>query len=92
MDPKASIVLPAYNEAGTIEDSVKKVRTALFELDRSFEIIIAENGSTDGTDRISKQLSQEYEGVSFLHTKKGRGNALRAAFKKANGDVILYMD
>lgn len=87
-----SIILPAYNEAGVIEDSVEKVREKLLELDRDFEIIIAENGSTDGTDVISKKLSDEYEDVKYLHSNKGRGNALRAAFKKAKGDVIVYMD
>lgn len=92
MGPDVSIVLPAYNEVNTIEDSVKKVRVALLKLDRSFEIVIAENGSTDGTDSISKQLSQDYDDVRFLHTEKGRGNALRAAFKSANSHVVMYMD
>lgn len=92
MAPEVSVVLPAYNESELIVDSVEKVRNVLLELGWTFEIIIAENGSTDGSDIISKMLSEEYEEVKHLHTEKGRGNALRAAFKKAEGDVIMYMD
>lgn len=56
MDPDVSIALPAYNEAAIIEDSINKVRNTLLELNRPFEIITAENGSTDGTDIIVLNL------------------------------------
>ena len=87
-----SIILPAYNEAEVIENTVEKVREKLLELDKNFEIIIAENGSTDGTDLIAKKLSKTYEEVNYLHTDKGRGNALRASFNSSKGDIIVYMD
>lgn len=87
-----SIILPAYNEADIIGETVTKLREKLQEFDRDFEIIIAENGSTDGTDEISKKLSEEYKEVRYLHTEKGRGNALRTAFTSSNGDILVYMD
>jgi len=87
-----SIVLPAYNEERRLADSVERIYAELLDLERPFEIIIAENGSTDGTLRISEGLNKKYENVSYLHAERGRGNALKSAFSSANGEIILYMD
>jgi len=88
-----SIILPAYNEADKIEVAVKRVAEFAGEIDE-FEIIIAEDGSTDGTDLIAKELANRYDFVKHLHSdeREGRGKALKRAFKLAEGDVIIYMD
>ena len=89
-----SVVFPAYNEADALETAVEKVTRALNEFTRSYEIIIAEDGSTDGTDKVAAILSERYSFVKHLHGEKrlGRGTALKNAFKKSNGKTILYMD
>ena len=89
-----SIVLPAYNEAKTLENAVTKVMKALEEFTHSYEIIIAEDGSTDGTDKVAALLSERYPLVKHLHIEKrlGRGAALKNAFKKASGKILVYMD
>jgi glycosyltransferase involved in cell wall biosynthesis len=89
-----SVVFPAYNEADALETAVEKVTRALNEFTRSYEIIIAEDGSTDGTDKVAAILSERYSFVKHLHGKKrlGRGTALKNAFKKSNGKTIIYMD
>jgi glycosyltransferase involved in cell wall biosynthesis len=89
-----SIVLPAYNEANRLENAVAKVIKALEEFADSYEIIIAEDGSTDGTDKVAALLSERDPFVKHLHGEKrlGRGTALKNAFRKASGKILVYMD
>lgn len=91
---EVSIVLPAYNEAKRIESTVEMTAEALREISPSFEIIIAEDGSIDGTDRICESLSIKYNFVIHLHSKKrqGRGRALNRAFHSSNGNILGYID
>ncbi len=87
-----SLVLPAYNEAANLEDCANAVRKALGGYD--YEIIIAEDGSTDGTDRIAERLAHEDKRIRFLHSdsKLGRGLALKNAFRIARGKRMGYID
>jgi glycosyltransferase involved in cell wall biosynthesis len=89
-----SVVLPAYNEANTLESTVPKILGAFEEITPSYEIIIAEDGSTDGTDKVAALLSERYPRVKHLHREErlGRGTALNNAFKTAEGKVLVYMD
>ncbi len=89
-----SLVLPAYNEASRIEATVERTASALHEISPSFEIIIAEDGSKDGTDKISEMLAKKYDYVVHLHSleRQGRGRALNRAFKASKGDIICYID
>jgi uncharacterized membrane protein YbhN (UPF0104 family) len=89
-----SVVLPAYNEANRIEDTVKVVKDTLEKLDYGYEIIIAEDGSTDGTDEIAKRLSSRDPRIVHLHSdnRLGRGKALTNAMEIAKGDVVVYLD
>jgi glycosyltransferase involved in cell wall biosynthesis len=91
---EVSIVLPAYNEAGALEAAVEKVSRALNEFARSYEIIIAEDGSTDGTDKLADALVMKYSFVKHVHGEKrlGRGTAMKNAFKKSSGEMLVYMD
>lgn len=87
-----SIILPAYNEAGNLENCANAAREAL--KDYNYEIIIAEDGSTDGTDKIAEKLAKVNKRIRFLHNNKklGRGLALKNAFKIARGKKIGYID
>ena len=89
-----SVVLPAYNEAANIEKAFFVTAETLLKITDRFEIIIAEDGSTDGTDRIASSLSKQYAYVVHLHSDKrqGRGKALSRAFKAASGEVLCYID
>ena len=53
-----SVVLPAYNEVDFLEPAVTQISQALREIGYSYEIIIAEDGSTDGTDKKAAELSR----------------------------------
>lgn len=89
-----SIVLPAYNEAGRIEDTAKRTAVALSDITSSFELIIAEDGSSDGTDEICKVLAEKYDFIVYLHSDErlGRGRALNRAFKVSKREILGYMD
>ena len=91
---EVSLVLPAYNEAKRLRNTVEKVALRLSDITSSFEIIIAEDGSTDGTERIAKELARELSFVRHLHsdTRLGRGRALNRAFRATKGDILVYID
>ena len=89
-----SVVLPAYNEAKELETTVEKVSQTLKKTDYTYEIVIAEDGSTDGTAELSEQLTKKYPFVRHIHREKrlGRGTALNNAFRQCRGEVLVYMD
>ena len=89
-----SVVLPAYNEADKLESAVERTAEELKKITPSFEILIAEDGSTDGTDEIASALAKKYDYIKHLHSEErlGRGRALTRAFKSANGEIFVYLD
>jgi glycosyltransferase involved in cell wall biosynthesis len=89
-----SVVFPAYNEKSNLEKAVARTMQVLDNIARSYEIIIAEDGSTDGTDAMAARLSAEHALVRHIHSDKrlGRGLALRRAFLKSKGRILVYMD
>lgn len=91
---KVSIVLPAYNEAKRLRNAVEKIENHVRELGYDYEIVIAEDGSTDGTDRIAREIAEKNPRVKHLHSKErlGRGRALMNAFRNCSGDIVVYMD
>jgi glycosyltransferase involved in cell wall biosynthesis len=91
---EVSVVFPAYNEARSLKPAVDRVTRALKEFTCSYEIIIAEDGSTDGTDKLAAALAEKYPFVKHIHGEKrlGRGAALKNAFKHSSGRILVYMD
>lgn len=89
-----SIIIPAYNAAKTLEKCVKIVRKEAKKCTNSYEIVIAEDGSSDGTDRIATRIAKENKDVRHLHNdeKLGRGLALTKAFKTVRSKYSLYID
>jgi glycosyltransferase involved in cell wall biosynthesis len=91
---EVSVVFPAYNEVEYLEPAVEKITKTLGEFARSYEIIIAEDGSKDGTAECAEALAQRYLYVKHIHGEKrlGRGTALNNAFRQSSGRVLVYMD
>ena len=91
---EVSLVFPAFNEREDLDNTVKRAMKALEKITDSYEIVIAEDGSTDGTDKIASDLSKEYSFITHIHSDKrlGRGLALKNAFSKARGKILVYMD
>lgn len=89
-----SIVIPAFNEVFELERCVRLVERAVSRVTGSYEIIIAEDGSDDGTDKVAAELACGNPKVRHLHSDKrlGRGAALRRAFSFARGKAMVYLD
>lgn len=86
---KLSVVIPAYNEAATIADTIERVKTAeIGPLD--LEIIVVDDGSTDRTGEILGAMS----GIRtvFHERNRGKGGAVKTGFRAATGDVLLIQD
>jgi glycosyltransferase involved in cell wall biosynthesis len=86
---KLSVLMPAYNEAATIEQVVEVVLAT----PQAKEIIIVDDGSTDGTREIIERLGRR-DGIQvILHERnQGKGAAVRTALKAARGDVVIIQD
>jgi len=93
-DVDLTVILPVFNEFDILIDSVKTIKKILDETDYKYEIIIAEDGSTDGTDKIAKGLSERHKDVIWLHSDKrlGRGRAVSNAIIKSTGTIVGFID
>lgn len=93
-EKEISIILPAYNEALRIERCIREVERAVSSFSGSYEVIVAEDGSTDGTERVVASLSRSNPHLRFLHSsvRLGKGKAIKRAVRSAKGDVIVFMD
>jgi glycosyltransferase AglD len=91
---EVSVVLPAYNEVEYLQPAVEKTIQTLNQFTKSYEVIIAEDGSTDGTAERAEELAKKIAEVRHIHREKrlGRGTALNNAFKHSKGEVLIYMD
>jgi glycosyltransferase involved in cell wall biosynthesis len=83
-----SIVMPCLNEADTLATCIEKCNRVIEEHNLSAEVIIADNGSTDGSIEIAQQL-----GARVVHVKeKGYGNALKGGIAAAVGEYVIMGD
>ncbi|WP_224269948.1 flippase-like domain-containing protein [Haloprofundus salinisoli] len=93
---EVSVVLPAYNEEHTIEETVRTTLETLaaFLPREAVEVIVAEDGCDDRTPEIADQLAAEDSRVRHFHSDErlGRGGALERAFEAANGETLVYFD
>lgn len=85
-----SVVIPVYNERTTIE----KILTLVESRSEVTEIIIVDDGSTDGTTAILKEIEKRSSKcrVIFHEKNRGKGAALRTGFEKVSGDIIIVQD
>jgi glycosyltransferase involved in cell wall biosynthesis len=88
------IVIPVYNEEEAIRPCIQRLSRFLTEeLPHDWQIIVANNGSTDRTLELARAISMEDDRVNVLNLdRKGRGLALRRAWSESTADVVSYMD
>ena len=84
-----SVIIPCYNEVDTIEVVLDKVRACGLKT----EIVVVDDGSTDGTrDLLKNELRDKIDILLFHKHNKGKGAALRHGFQAARGDLVIVQD
>ena len=91
---KLSVVLPAHNEVDNIPEVTRRALEVLPELADSFEIIVVDDGSVDGTGELLDRLAAQHPEIRAIHHPKNRGYgaALTSGFQAATGDFTMFMD
>ncbi len=87
---KLTVVIPVFNEKNTIQEILRRVQTVEVGIDK--EIIIVDDGSTDGTREILQQLASPAIKVILHEKNAGKGGALQTGFSSAEGDIVLIQD
>ena len=92
--PVLSVVVPIFNEAGTLDELHRRLTAVLFLLGLPSEIIYVDDGSSDGTSDVLAMLAARYSYVRTIPLARNYGQtaALTAGFDAAAGDVIIAMD
>lgn len=86
-----TVIIPAYNERGTIEAIIDRVARTPF----SKTIVVVDDGSTDGTPDVLKQLEGRYQGVLqcvYNEQNRGKGHAIKTGLEHATGDIVVIQD
>ncbi|RMF83671.1 MAG: glycosyltransferase family 2 protein [Nitrospinota bacterium] len=83
-----SVVMPVYNERATIKEIIQRVQA----IDIPKEIIIVDDGSTDGTRELLQNLQGENIRVFYHEVNRGKGAAVRTGFQQVRGDVVIIQD
>ena len=88
---RLSILMPVYNEAGTVEQAVSDVLSADLPFER--ELVIVDDGSTDGTSSVLERLDLPEEATVIRHERNaGKGAAVRTALAQASGEISTIFD
>ena len=90
-----SVIFPIYNEEETIEKTLLEWKNTLDNLQINYEIILAEDGSTDNTKQILYKILSKYKNIFVSNIddkKRGYSNAIRSSIDLAKGDYILCLD
>ncbi len=87
---KLSVIVPVYNERNTVVEIVRRMRAV--KLDVDLEIILVDDGSTDGTRKVLPQLEDSTLRVVMHPQNKGKGSAIRTGLEHVTGDLVLIQD
>ncbi|NMB62329.1 MAG: glycosyltransferase [Chloroflexi bacterium] len=92
--PEISVVIPAYNEEQWIDLTVRSLADYLPKLTGSWEILVVDDGSQDGTGRLCQQFTQELDNFIYLRNEhnSGKGLSVRRGMLAARGKLRFFMD
>lgn len=91
--PQVTVLVPARNEVGTIAEVVARVERALRARRLSGELIVVDDGSTDGTDAALQTAQAAYPILRVIRHRRNQGltAALRAGFRAARGEIVIFL-
>ena len=94
VDPELSVVAPIFNEADNLRDLHQELTQTLSKLNRPYEIILVDDGSTDGSAPILEELAGADPAVRVILFRRNFGQtaALAAGFDHARGSIIVALD
>jgi glycosyltransferase involved in cell wall biosynthesis len=87
---KLSVIVPVFDERNTVVEIVRRMRAVDIPLDR--EIVLVDDGSTDGTSEILRQLADSTVRVVYHERNRGKGSAIRTGLEQVTGDLVLVQD
>jgi glycosyltransferase involved in cell wall biosynthesis len=89
-----SIVVPVFNEEENVEPLVREIQSILSSLEKSYEIVVVDDGSRDGTFEILRRLHRSQPTLHVIRLKRNFGQtaALAAGLEHAQGEIIVLMD
>ena len=92
--PGLSIVIPAYNEESRIEPTIRDMVAYCRGAGRTFELILVDDGSRDGTSTVGRKLAEEFPELRLIRlaANHGKGYAVRAGVVNAIGSLVLFAD
>jgi glycosyltransferase involved in cell wall biosynthesis len=90
--PKLSCFVFAWNEAATLRNVVERQRAALGKLGVKYDLVIIDDGSSDGTSELADRLAEEYPDVTVIHhgENRGLGGVYRTGFTCARGEYVTF--
>jgi glycosyltransferase involved in cell wall biosynthesis len=91
---EVSIVIPLFNERDNLEPLLARLEEIMSQLNRRYEIIFVDDGSTDGSFQVLERLYAEHDVVKAVQFRKNHGKsaALAVGFQQASGEIIITMD
>ena len=87
-----SLVIPAYNESAIIPDTIRTVTARLAELTESYEVLVVDDGSTDGMAELVRACGDSRVRLERYTPNHGKGRAVRTGMLAAQGDILLCTD
>jgi glycosyltransferase involved in cell wall biosynthesis len=87
---KLSVIVPVFNERNTLQEIVRRMRAV--ELPVDLEVVIVDDGSSDGTRKILSQLEDSTVRVMLHPENRGKGAAIRTGLGAVTGDLVLIQD
>ena len=85
-----TVIVPVFNERNTVVEVLRRIRAV--QLPIALEIIVVDDGSTDGTGKILSALEDSTVRIIRHSENKGKGAAIRSGLEKASGDLVLIQD
>lgn len=88
-----AVILMAYNEAGTVADVLREIDAVLRPSRWSYEVVVVDDGSTDGTGEIVEQLGRELPNIRVHHhsSNRGIGEVYRTGFGSARSEYLTFL-
>lgn len=93
-NPEISVVVPLFNEVNSLDELHRRIVDAMAPLGRSWELVLVNDGSTDGTDELMEQLAARDDRIVSVQLARNSGQtaALAAGFDASRGQVVVALD